>query len=104
MDTIMKFDDDVKNATKIYHRINNIFFGLSIIGGYLVAASYSTIEVAYKSEVDPLLFLAIFSAILLTYTLLYVFIRVTINAYGEKYRANLYNQLIYSKLWSMQNK
>lgn len=106
------FDEEVKDATRFYHRVNNTFWILMLIGSYAIAASLSTTTTVNSSsyfastttETDIGLFISISLGLSITYTLLYVVIRVIIKSYGEKVRSNLLNQIMLEKLYDISLK
>ena len=106
------FDEEVKNATRWYNVVNNIFWVLMLIGSYVIAGSLSTTTTFNSSsyfastttETDTGLFISIFLGLSITYTLLYVVIRVIIKSYGEKVRSNLLNQIMLEKLYDISLK
>jgi len=94
------FDQEVKEATRWYNRINNFFWVLSLIESYIVAGIFSSSSTGN----DVVLFMSISLALSLVYTLLYVVIRVIIKSYGEKVRSNLLNQIMLEKLYDISLK
>ena len=98
---MLNFQEQVNDKTRLYHRVNNTFIILAIIGAWVIGSQYSTYEVTglySNTETDWALFTAIFGGVSITYTLMYSFIRVSINNYGESVRANYYrHQLLSTK-------
>ncbi len=103
---ITYFNEEVKNATRWYHMVNTIFWILALVGSYVIAGNLATTTTFNSSsyfastttETDTALFASIFLGMSITYTLLFVVIRVIIKSYGEKVRANYLSQIMLDKL------
>lgn len=106
------FDSIAKETIRSYNILKNVFFILVIIGGFILAGNISTTYSYYTTvyfpvettTTDNFTLFSVFINIIGSYSLLFVFIRVTILSYDEKIRANLYDQQIYSKLFEISLK
>lgn len=106
------FDSYVNDNIKHYNTLNNIIFALVVVGSYFIAgdlATYATgdptsVFASANTETDYIALFIVFLGLVLTYSLFYVFIRVTIKSYGEKIRANQMNIIIYNQLVSLSKK
>lgn len=85
-----KCDEEITKQSSVFHLINNIILILTILGAAVIATQLAGIGIPndFRIQTSTLIAFASFVGIALTYTLPYIFIRVTIKNYEEILRQN----------------